>query len=1134
MTPTRISWPPTIPHSTFVPSQSQRRGFQLLQRIGWKSWTGLGKSQQGRLEPIIPINSKTMQVNSVLKAPTTCLPEIEIQIENLTVYALIDTGSEVTCISESLYFQLQKDLLQVLTLPLKTIQIQGAFNKRSQKITRQILIPARIRSTAFDFCCLVVPELIKPFIIGVDWLAEHKCTLTLKDQLLKINTEKGTIETPIHLTKVTQTSNPQQINVEEELEDIYDTLVLTKTDRCELIRRKVSDADLDPEEKEQLYGLMIRYQDLFSDVPGLTHLYEHEMKMKDQEPINKRSYPVPFTLRPAVEAKLREMEQMGIIERCTSPYSSPITVVKKKDGTIRICLDARGINEKLIDDTETPPRTEELLQKFYGCKSLSSIDLSSSFWQVPLAPNSRHYTAFSYNGRTYCFKVMPFGLKTSVANFSRCLDVVLGQQVRAFTSNYIDDLLVASENFQAHLKHLNQVFQRLMDGGMTVNIEKSHFLRKEVPFLGHILTPNGIQMDEKKISSIKEFPRPTKIKHLRAFLGLCNFYKKFCRNYSDHTFGLRHLLKKTARWNWGEKEEQCFQDLKDRFIESVVLIHPDIRKEFFLDADSSYYALGAVLYQKMDNGDTGVIAFISRSLHGPELNYTTTEKELLAIIYALQKCRVYLLGNKVTIRTDHKALTFLKHCHFVNDRMLRWQLFLQQFNVTIEHIKGSNNKVADILSRYPPRSEGDGQKVNPILVATFTVTGTQEIIKDLKHLSKLQHEDTALLRAMRLKQQQIIPTSSERRILNCYQINDGILLHRDAFRNITTIETPTCLRNKLIWHYHYELGHFGAEKVYRVLRESFHWPGMWKQIKKTIETCDLCQKTKHRNRTIEGETQPIIANSPGELICVDYFGPLPAARGGFRYIFVAMCAFSKFIKLFPMKRANAKGTLKHLKDGFMPLMKVQSVLSDHGTQFTSRRWIDTLRGWNIRPKFITIRNPKSNPAERCMSNLNRFFRTYCHQRHTSWLDVLPDIEHCLNHTPHISTSFAPIHIITGVETRYLLHDSIRKYIPAKPQVPLEIIYEQVRRNLRKQADIRVKRQNKNNIWKFEVGDMVLLRTNKPSDATAKETKKFNLIYDGPFYVTDIPYPNVYELSRQQAGPVFGRYNTSNLVPYKKG
>lgn len=1116
-----------------IPLNEEHRGFQLLQRLGWQPWSGLGKFQSGRLAPINPFEKSLRgqaSINSVLKEPTACLPEINLVIGNMSLSALVDTGSEVTCISENLCFQLQRDLVQLPVLPLKAIQIQGAFSKKSRRITKQVLLTTMLGGVAFDFCCLVIPDLLKPFIIGIDWLTEHKCIMSLEEQTLQVNSLDQVVKIPVSLTTIVKDS--EKLDVSDDAE-FFESYALTKESKEELIKKKVHEADLIPEHRTQLLELLTDFKDLFSEMPGLTHLYKHEITMKDEEPINRRSYPVPYALRPAVEDKLREMEEMGIIERAISAYSSPITIVKKKDNTVRICLDARGINERLVADTETPPRTEELLQKFHGRTSLSSIDLASSFWQLPLTPSSRKYTAFSYNGRTYVFKVLPFGLKTAVASFSRCMDIVLGPEVRSFTSNYIDDLLVASENFEAHLEHLRQVFQRLLDGGMTINLEKSHFVRREVPFLGHVLTPFGIRMDSVKVQAIKQFPRPTKIKHLRAFLGLCNFYKRFCKNYSDNTMGLRHLLRKKTRWEWGEKEEECFQYIKDRFIESVVLIHPDLRNEFHLDSDSSYYAIGAVLYQELENGEIGVVAFISRSLHGPELNYTTTEKELLAIVYALQKSRVYLLGNKITIRTDHKALTFLKHCRFVNDRMLRWQLFLQQFNLTIEHVKGTQNKVADILSRYPPENKGDGDKRNPLAIATFKVEGTMGLINELKHIHRLQREDLQIAKLIKMKEGEVRPNTRESRVLRNYKLINGVLLHKNSVSGCDTLEVPTVITGKLIWHYHYELGHFGALKVYNVLKRHFHWKGMWKQTKRLLGTCDLCQKTKGRNCSLEGAVQPIITREVGELISIDYFGPLPVARGGFKYLCVMLDVFSKYVKIFPMRRINAAGTLKHLREGFMKHVRVRKVLSDHGTQFTSRRWIETLEAWDIRPVFITIRHPQSNPVERYMKTLGRFFRTYCHQHHKSWLKYIKDIESCLNSTPHISTQFAPLHILTGKRPRYSLQDTIDQHVSPKEDLTLPELHEQVRRNLKRHADIRVRRQHRKNIWQFQVGDMVLLRINKPADAKAGETKKFHLIYDGPFYVTASPYVNVYELRKDPTGPVFGRYNTSNLVPYRK-
>lgn len=233
-----------------------------------------------------------------------------------------------------------------------------------------------------------------------------------------------------------------------------------------------------------------------------------------------------------------------------------------------------------------------------------------------------------------------------------------------------------------------------------------------------------------------------------------------------------------------------------------------------------------------------------------------------------------------------------------------------------------------------------------------------------------------------------------------------------------------------------------------------------------------------------------------------------------------------------MRQANTAETLRLLRNGVMPHIHVQQILSDHGTQFTSKQWGNKLRSWGIRPVLITIRHPQANPVERYMRTLGRFLRTYCHQQHNLWVCYLTNIENCINRTPHESTSFSPLHIIEGKRPRYALQDSIDKHIPRRQHLSITEIHAQVRQNLRKHANARIRRQDRKVIWTFSIGDMVLLRVNKPSDATTGTTKKFNLLYEGPFYVSAIPYPNVYELRRRMDGPVFGRFNTGNLIPYK--
>lgn len=301
--------------------------------------------------------------------------------------------------------------------------------------------------------------------------------------------------------------------------------------------------------------------------------------------------------------------------------------------------------------------------------------------------------------------MLPFGLKTAVGSFTRAMDVILGPEVRESTFNFVDDLLIGSKSFEDHLADLDRVLTRLQDAGMTVNLEKSSFFKDEVHFLGHIISFRGISTDPAKVEAISKFPVPKSQKHLRAFLGLCNYYRRFCGRYSETMVPLIQFLKKGSRWNWGPVEQQAFEEAKELFLNTVMLKFSDFRKTFFLQTDSSGIALGVELYQLMEDNEHGVIGFASRALKVAELFFTVTEKKLLASVFGLQKFRTILLGHKVVIRTADYALKFLKLCRLLNDRLTRWSLFLNEFDYEVEHIRRVENVVADTLSRFPPELE---------------------------------------------------------------------------------------------------------------------------------------------------------------------------------------------------------------------------------------------------------------------------------------------------------------------------------------------------------------------------------------------------------------------------------------------
>lgn len=1050
------------------------------------------------------------------------LIEITIQIHTKPVSAIIDTGSHVTAISEAFSRTLlQQPSHQLQTLPMRAIQVLGAFGKKSRKITRQLLIPATIENSQFYIACLVIPQLCRPLLLGLDWLNKHQCKLNLAEKHLTISNEGKVLRIPF--AKQTTENTPNLLHSIQVC-----TLSTEEKSIADKIHSKVAEANLPPHEEWQLSSLLLKYAEIFSDKPGLTHLYTHKLNLKHQKPIVKRSYPVPFTLRPAVEQKLREMEQLGIIERAASPYCSPMTVVKKKDGSIRICLDARGINEVLVDDWESPPPMEELLQRFHQKTHLTTIDFTSSYWQIPLEHNSKQYTAFSYNGRTYVYRVLAFGIKTAVAGFSRCMDVVLGTDVRDYTINYIDDLLITSTNFPSHLKHLQTIFDKIKEAKMTINITKSAFVRQKVPFLGHILTPQGILMDPDKIAAIKEFPRPRKLKDLRGFLGICNYYRRFCPYFSDSVKPLRHLLQKQGKWKWGDAEETAFTNIKTRFLKHVILIHPNPQQKYYLETDSSNYAVGGVLYQQDENKTKGVVTFISKTLLSSQLAYTTTEKELFAIVYAIQRCQLYLHGANFTVRTDHRALSFLNQCRFLNERLSRWLLFLQQFNFNIEYIPGKENKIADILSRYPCDTQTAPPPEPLPIIATLKIANSPELKRKLEHLPQLQKQDPYLATIQNGLSGKPV-NHNILRILDTYSLKQDTLYHTHTYEDNKTLALPACLQKEIIWHFHYEFGHFGATKIYTIIKKYFYWPKMSHHIYQVLKTCDLCQKVKAKNHHHAGALQAILPTQIGEIVAMDYFGPLPKGRGGVQYILVAVDLFSKYVKLMPLKKANTRASLNRIEKDLLPILKPKTILTDHGTQFTARAWRETLHTWGIKASFTSIRHPSSNPAERYMKELGRFFRTYCAHKHTLWPSYIRDIENCFNNIPHLSTAYTASQILTGKPPPGILTKQIERWLPPQLKSKTEIQLE-VRAHLIKMANRRRKSLRKRHCI-FHYGDLVLLKANRISDAASGETKKFHHLYTGPYIITGQPYPNTYTLKDLTDNKIIGVHNTENLELY---
>lgn len=470
---------------------------------------------------------------------------------------------------------------------------------------------------------------------------------------------------------------------------------------------KVRHEHLNSEERNAILGLLKEYSDIFH-IEGnqltFTSKIKHTINTTDEIPVHTKSYRYPEIYRKEVQRQIHDMLDQKIIRPSFSPWSSPIWVVPKKADAsgkkkFRIVCDFRKINLKTVGDRYPLPNITDLLDKLGRCQYFTTLDLASGFHQIEMAENDIQKTAFNTENGHYEFLRMPFGLKTAPATFQRVVDNILRGLQNEICAVYLDDIIIFSTSLQEHVHRLRQVFERLREANFKIQLDKSEFLRKEVAYLGHIVTPDGVKPNPQKIEAIQNYPIPSTPKAIKGFLGLLGYYRKFIPDFAKLTKPLTKCLKKDAKINTKDPEYiKCFELCKNLLTNEPILQYPNFEKPFILTCDSSNFALGSVLSQGKIGSDLPV-AYASRTLNESEINYSTIEKELLAIVWSVKYFRPYLFGRKFQIVTDHKPLEWLFSLKEPNSKLVRWRLKLEEYDYEIVYKKGVLNKNADALSR---------------------------------------------------------------------------------------------------------------------------------------------------------------------------------------------------------------------------------------------------------------------------------------------------------------------------------------------------------------------------------------------------------------------------------------------------
>ena len=672
--------------------------------VGTHANTGIVKTRiyKKKNKPRIPKGwgEKIVRISPI----TNKSPKCGVNILGTTIEGLIDSGADLSVI--------QSDLLKTLNPRSILKRFKNGGPQRCVSASGhdlgprgQIILRFALGGRQFTHKFLVVNNLHQALIIGDDFLADKGAKIDFKNRIMLVNGGR------VRLT-------PRGPCPEEDLDESGEdepavNMAYGKNPELPIGEVKVKQFKVgpcSPKEDTDLMNLLQKNDDLFvqNDIElTQTDLVEMPVDTKNHHPIAQRTRRLPFQKRTLVKQHIEEMLTAGVIRPSNSPWSSPIVLAKKPDGSKRFCVDYRKLNDVTVGDAFPLPNMEDLISSIGQAKFYSSVDLKSGYWQVRMREQDKAKTAFAVPWGLYEFNVLPFGLKGGPGMFMRMMQHVLGEAQGKYCQCYIDDVVIYSSTFEEHLQHLEDVFRRIRAAGLKLKRSKCEFILQEIKFLGHVVTPTGIRPQSEKTKVIDNLEPPKTAKGVREFLGMASFYRRFVKDFSKVAKPLTNLTRKSVAFNWTTQCQEAFDSLKKALVTPPILAYPDMTKSFRLFTDASSMAVGALLTQVQD-GEEKAIQYLSHQLNPAQQRYATIEKECYAIVWALDKLRHILLGTQFVIYSDHQPLKSLLTGHMKNARLQRWAITISEYGAPIEYRPGHSQK-ADCVSRIPPHS------INPSL-----------------------------------------------------------------------------------------------------------------------------------------------------------------------------------------------------------------------------------------------------------------------------------------------------------------------------------------------------------------------------------------------------------------------------------
>ena len=794
-----------------------------------------------------------------------------------------------------------------------------------------------------------------------------------------------------------------------------------------------------------------------------SNVLQHRIITTDDNPVYSKSYRYPHHYKADVHKQIQEMLDSGVIQHSKSPYSAPIWVVpKKKDASgkrkIRVVIDYRKLNEKTKSDKFPILKIEEILDGLGQAVYFSTLDLKSGFHQISMNPRDREKTAFSTDTGHYEFIGMPFGLKNAPATFQRAMNIVLDGLVGRKCFVYLDDIIIIGRSLNEHLANLSEVLDRLIHHNLKIQLDKCEFLKRDTEFLGHVITPEGVRPNPDKIKDILDWEIPRTTKQIKQFLGFTSYYRRFIRNYAMIARPLTKCLKKDAPICHTAPEfvDAC-NKLKEIISSDQVLAYPRLDQPFILTTDASDHAVGAVLSQIQD-GVERPIAFASRTLNDTEFRWSTTEKEALAIIWATRKFEPYLYGNKFTIVTDHKPLTFIKSST-KNPKVLRWRLELEEFDYDIQYRTGKSNVVADGLSRKPEIITVNATNTDSSSGAT--VHSAQDSSDFFIHFVDRPinyYHNQIVFRLSRLQSvAQESPFSGFHRVTIMDQNYDADMIfnylreyhdgkqtaimaptelipliqevHKEHFSQaghfvlVTSMveDVTTAERQDALIVEQHNKAHRGINENEEQIKRSYFFPGINKKIKRFVNGCKICNIHKYERKPYNIKISPRpITRKPFERVHMDIFSMD-------NQTFLSLIdSFSKFLQFIPMETKNLTDVKSAYAEFAATFGNPLVLVTDHEATFKSLDFQTFVQSLGTQIEYASS-SESNGQIERTHSTMIEIFNTNKHKfQNCDTKTIMRACVSLYNDSVHSTTSFTPNEIIFNVTDQIQNFDQINR------------------------------------------------------------------------------------------------------------